>query len=383
MNSKVAKIFFNILMPTLDFKCGSVKNTPYLPIIDNNMLINNLSQNNIYIAKSDWNSHETSWGFSTSPLANNKSLKNAYNFWVEEVNKNFFDLFANEEELNKIFIEIFDLESELTPNVRLKDITLLQDELDRKEISNREEELKLNKTDLPIKTDVVIKQFLSYAIGCLMGRYRLDKIGLHIAHNNPSPEKRSSYNINGYNFDIDDDAIIPMMGAESPFSDDIIQRVQQFVLMVWGEDSYTENLNFINEALGEDLEKFLTKKFWDFHKKMYKKRPIYWQFASPKGAFKVLVYMHRMNRFTVQKIRQNYLFKQINYLESEITRLVANEASLNSTEARKLDHFRSNLLECRDYDLLLKDVADRQIEFDLDDGVVENYKLFDGVVSKI
>ncbi len=383
MNSKVAKIFFNILMPTLDFKCGSVKNTPYLPIIDNNMLINNLSQNNIYIAKSDWNSHETSWGFSTSPLANNKSLKNAYNFWVEEVNKNFFDLFANEEELNKIFIEIFDLESELTPNVRLKDITLLQDELDRKEISNREEELKLNKTDLPIKTDVVIKQFLSYAIGCLMGRYRLDKIGLHIAHNNPSPEKRSSYNINGYNFDIDDDAIIPMMGAESPFSDDIIQRVQQFVLMVWGEDSYTENLNFINEALGEDLEKFLTKKFWDFHKKMYKKRPIYWQFASPKGAFKVLVYMHRMNRFTVQKIRQNYLFKQINYLESEITRLVANEASLNSTEARKLDHFRSNLLECRDYDLLLKDVADRQIEFDLDDGVVENYKLFEGVVSKI
>ena len=93
--------------------------------------------------------------------------------------------------------------------------------------------------------------------------------------------------------------------------------------------------------------------------------------------------MHRMNRFTVQKIRQNYLFKQINYLESEIARLKANEASLNSTEARKLDHFRSNLMECRDYDLLLKDVADRQIEFDLDDGVVENYKLFEGVVSNI
>jgi hypothetical protein len=216
-----------------------------------------------------------------------------------------------------------------------------------------------------------------------MGRYRLDKPGLNIAHPNPTEDELAIYLCNGQKFEIDDDAIIPIMGSNSPFSDDIVQRVQQFVLMVWGEESYTENLNFINEAIGEDLEKFLTKKFWDFHKKMYKKRPIYWQFASPKGAFKVLTYMHRMNRFTVQVIRKNYLFKQMNWLEREIASLVENEATLQTKESKRLDKLRKDLIECREYDLLLKDMADRQIEFDLDDGVVENYKLFEGVVSKI
>ncbi|MBT4283214.1 MAG: SAM-dependent methyltransferase, partial [Candidatus Marinimicrobia bacterium] len=153
--------------------------------------------------------------------------------------------------------------------------------------------------------------------------------------------------------------------------------------IVWGEKSLTENLNFINEALGENIEKYLTKKFWADHKKRYKKKPIYWQFASPKGAFKVIVYMHRMNRFTVQKIRQNYLFKQINWLDKQIDHLLQNESSLTSQELRKLDNYRKDLIECRDFDLLLKDVSDKQIEFDLDDGVTVNYKLFDGVVSKI
>ena len=119
------------------------------------------------------------------------------------------------------------------------------------------------------------------------------------------------------------------------------------------------------------------------HKKTYKKKPIYWQFSSLKGAFKVIVYMHRMNRFTLQKIRQNYLFKQMTWLEQEIDHLEQNEATLSSTDGRRLDNLRGNLIECREYDLVLKDVSDRQIEFDLDDGVTENYKLFDGVVSKI
>ena len=285
--------------------------------------------------------------------------------------------------INEKLIAIYGLEDELKSEVELKDITILQDELKLEILSTWGNSISPSREKSPISRAVVIKNLLSFSVGCFLGRYRLDKPGLNIAYPLESQEELSAYKYNGITFEIDDDAIIPIMGVESPFSDDIVQRVQQFVLMVWGEDSYTENLNFINEALGEDLEKYLTRKFWDFHRKMYKKRPIYWQFASPNGAFKVLTYMHRMNRFTVQKIRQNYLFKQINYLESEIARLKANEASLNSTEARKLDHFRSNLMECRDYDLLLKDVADRQIEFDLDDGVVENYKLFEGVVSNI
>ena len=163
----------------------------------------------------------------------------------------------------------------------------------------------------------------------------------------------------------------------------ILARTKEFILMVWEEASLTENLNFINEALGENLEKYLTTKFWNDHKKTYKKKPIYWQFSSPKGAFKVIVYMHRMNRFTVQKIRQNYLFKQISWLEKQIEYLSHSEESLSKSDLKKLDKFRQDVIECREYDLILKDLSDKQIEFDLDDGVTENYKLFESAVSKI
>ena len=141
--------------------------------------------------------------------------------------------------------------------------------------------------------------------------------------------------------------------------------------------------NFINEALGENVEKYLTTKFWNDHKKTYKKKPIYWQFSSSKGAFNVIVYMHRMNRFTVQKIRQNYLFKQISWLEKQIEYLSQSEESLSKSDLKKLDKFRQDVIECREYDLILKDLSDKQIEFDLDDGVTENYKLFESAVSKI
>ena len=292
-------------------------------------------------------------------------------------------LHENEEELNRIFIDIYGLQDELNSDVALKDITILQEELDRGDLKSRNGELLSAKTGLPIKKDVVIKQLLSYATGCFMGRYRLDKPGLNIAHPKPTEEELSAYSYHDQTFEIDDDAIIPTMGSNSPFHDDIVARSKEFIQMVWGDESLTENLNFINESLGENIEKYLTKKFWADHKKTYKKKPIYWEFSSSNGAFKVIAYMHRMNRFTLQKIRQNYLFKQMTWLEQEIDHLEQNEATLSSTDGRRLDNLRGNLIECREYDLVLKDVSDRQIEFDLDDGVTENYKLFDGVVSKI
>ena len=132
-----------------------------------------------------------------------------------------------------------------------------------------------------------------------------------------------------------------------------------------------------------DLEKFLTQKFWDFHKKMYKKKPIYWLFSSPNGSFKVLVYMHRMNRFSVQKIRNNYLLKYLNYLNEQIQGLEKNEASLSRNEVKRLDDLRKAQIECREYDKLIKDYADKQIEFDLDDGVNVNHVKFKGIVAEI
>jgi len=375
LNSNICSGLLELIAPTLDFRFGTIQRLPYLKIPTSNF------SDLVDISKTDWDLFETSWDFSINPLVRVRleaiTLMESYLKHRSISQRRSDQLREMEEQNNKTYIRHYKLDESFDYKVPLNEVSLLCNPHYRYSGDKSENDL-----ELLFLADTV-RDLTSYAIGCFMGRYRLDKPGLNIAHLNPSPEELSSYRHNGYTFDIDDDAIIPIMGSESPFSDDIVQRVQQFVLMIWGEVSYTENLNFINEALGEDLEKFLIKKFWDFHKKMYKNRPIYWQFASPNGAFKVLVYMHRMNRFTVQKIRQNYLFKQINYLESEIARLVANEASLNSTEARKLDRFRSNLLECRDYDLLLKDVADRQIEFDLDDGVVENYQLFEGVVSKI
>jgi hypothetical protein len=384
LNTRLTHMFLGALNPTLNFQAGNISKIPTIICPINLSSINTNVQTNIKISKFDWDSRETSWDFEELPLLNNpSSLPESYSNWEEKVTEDFFKLHENEEELNRIFIEIYDLGEELTPEIELKDITILQEELDRKQLEIRNEELLINKEGLPIKKDVVIKQLLSYAIGCFMGRYRLDKPGLNIAHPNPTSEELTSYHYSDHSFEIDDDGIIPIMGSDSPFSDDIIRRVKAFVEIVWGEENLTENLNFINAALGTELEKYLTSKFWDDHKKTYKKKPIYWQFSSPNGTFKVLTYMHRMNRFTVQKIRTNYLFKQLNYLEQQIGRLESNESSLNNQESRLLDKLRSDLIECRDYDLLLKDFSDKQIEFDLDDGVTENYKLFDGVVKKI
>ena len=182
---------------------------------------------------------------------------------------------------------------------------------------------------------------------------------------------------------IDEDAILPLMGKNCQFPDDALQQFQQVLDTIWGHETRTENINFIQDCLDKDLEKFLVKDFYKYHCKMYKKKPIYWLFASPKGAFQVLVYMHRMNAFTVEKIRANYLLEHIKNIRTEIMVLEGNASNLNTQEAKTLDRLRSDLIECEAYDMELKNVADQQISFDLDDGVKENYKLFESVVAKI
>ena len=385
LNSTVSSYLLYALNFTLNVQVGDIKRILYIEPSEqwyNKIVL--ITKENIEIAKTDWNSRESSWDFKQSPIINNSSsLAKSHTMWEDKVSSDFFQLHENEEELNRIFIEIYGLQDELTPFVALKDITILQEEIDRNELKINSEQILAGKTRLPLKRDVVIKQLLSYAVGCYMGRYRLDNPLLNISHPDPTEDELSKYNYNNNKFEIDDDGIIPTMGSESPFSDDIALRLKEFLHVVWGEETLTENLNYINDCLDGDMEKYLTTKFWTDHTKTYNKKPIYWQFASPNGAFKVITYMHRMNRFTTQKIRQKYLFKYINWLERKIGRLAENESSLTAKEIKRLDRLRQNLIECREYDLLLKDVADRQIGFDLDDGVTENYKLFSGVVTKI
>lgn len=384
LNSKVSSYLLGVLNFTLNVQVGDIKRILY--IIPNEKQLNivkQLVQSQIDLSKLEWDNFEFSWNFCSHGLIKNlanQNIENAYYEYVQYWKERFYKLHKNEEELNRIFIDMYDLRNELVPDIELKAIAILQDET----YINENNELVFNK-------DIIIQQFLSYSIGCMFGRYRLDNEGLQIAHPNPAEEEIAPYKIssplhNGtkeVTFEIDDDAIIPMMGSESPFSDDIYLRVKHFVEIVWGDKTLTENLNFINECLDMDLEKFLTDKFWQFHCKMYKKTPIYWLFSSPTGAFKVLVYMHRMNKYTVQKIRNNYLLKHLQYLRGEIAKLEKNESSLTRQEAKRLDKLRDDEIECNEYDLLVKDYADKQIEFDLDDGVKNNHKLFEDIVAPI
>lgn len=387
LNTKIVAEISKLLNPTLHFLVRDFKNLPIVIKDDIRSIVNTYSSKSLLISKIDWDSRETSWDFGKAPLLNSaSSLSDSYRKWLEDVTADFFQLHENEEELNRIFIDMYGLQDELTPDVPLKDITILQEELDRKKLEELEPVFRAEGKDaieLPIDRKEVVSQFISYAVGVFMGRYRLDKPGLNIAHPDPSSEELSSYDYNGQRVEIDEDAILPLMGSLGRFNDDLLNQFKILLDAIWGPETRTENMNFIQECLGKELEKFLVKDFYPYHCKKYKKKPIYWLFASKKGAFQVLVYMHRMNAFTVEKIRSNYLLEHLKYLRSEISSLEARESSLSSQESKLLQRMRKDLMDCEEYDLELKDVADKQISFDLDDGVTVNHALFGSVLAKI
>lgn len=243
-------------------------------------------------------------------------------------------------------------------------------------------------SQLNFNTDVIIKQFLSYAIGCMMGRYRLDRHGLAIAHPNPSTEEIAPYTVpqTGQQWWIDDDGIVPMMGEDCGFHDNAANRFTEFVRVTFGDKYLTDNMNFVRDALGKDVVDYLRTDFYADHKRMYQNRPIYWMFSSnqkgKRAAFQCLVYMHRMNRFTPEHIRTNYLLPYIDHLAAMEAEL-SGRSSLSAKENKRLRQLRSDLDECRDYQLRLHEFADRQIEIDLDDGVVKNYATFAPVLAKL
>ena len=221
-------------------------------------------------------------------------------------------------------------------------------------------------------------------MGCWMGRYRLDKPGLNIAHPNPSAEELATYEVNGKTFDIDDDGIVPLMDEESPFADNAVSRMKDFVGAVFGEDHLSENLNYIRECLGMTLEKFFQTVFWKDHLARYQKRPIYWLFQSNNRnpAFQVVVYMHRMDAYSCEKVR-TYLLSYIDYLKQRINQFEQNEVTHSPAETRKLIKMKDNLKECLSYEERLHHVANQQIAFDLDDGVKVNYAKFGDVLAAI
>ena len=402
-NSCIPEYIRPLLNPTIHFKPGNYLNLPYKHC--NNNAINSLANQNISISKQDWDAHETSWDFQENELVRLSKeqgegphrlsdLMDAYReHWTEQ----FLQLHANEEELNRQFIEIYGLEDELTPDVPLSEVTILQ----QGEVKVTNEYLLTTEdgsiiTDetgagltvsgkyyLDWQDDVIAKQLISYAVGCMLGRYRLDKLGLHIAHPEPTAEETAPYTFNGQQWNIDEDGILPLMPSDTDFSDNATVMFKRWLVVAFGEDTLVDNLNCVEAALGKSLDDYFVKDFWKDHKKMYQNRPIYWLFSSKKGAFQCLAYMHRMNAYTAERIRTKYLLPHIEWLVQQQTEMETNAANLNARERKQLDSITRQIAECREYHDRLHTVADEQIAFDLDDGVVVNYAKFGDVLAKL
>lgn len=387
LNSPLVTAFLQTLAPTLDYHEGPLGRIPYVNIQEPS--IENTVKDNIAISQKDWDAHETSWDFKKNDLLrllteeqdlsnlNSWFLDTLMEYYKSEWESHFKELHHNEEELNRQFIEIYGLQNELTPDVPLNEVTILQ-----------QGEISIEDGQIVWHEDVIIKQLISYIIGCYMGRYRLDREGLAIAHPNPSADEIAPYtftNVFGTEqpFEIDEDGLIPTLPSDSGFADNALLAVRQFIQKVFGEDSYAANLNYIENCLGKSLEDYLFKNFWNDHKKMYQKRPIYWLFSSKKGAFKVLAYCHRMTRHTAELVRQKYLLPYIDRMKGRADEIQAKGANASAAERRQLKTLTANIAECEEYHTRLHAIADQQIAFDLDDGVVKNYALFGDVLSKI
>lgn len=378
LNTKLCTYFLSVINPTLASQIGNVAILPYCHI--NSDIETSLAKQNISISKSDWDAHETSWDFQENELVRlNKEqgesshrlsdLMEAYKaHWTEQ----FLQLHANEEELNRQFIGIYGLEDELTPDVPLEEITILQ-----------QGEIRIENGQIVWQNDVIVKQLISYAVGCMLGRYRLDKPGLHIAHPEPTAEETVPYTFNGLQWNIDEDGILPLMPSDTDFSDNATVMFKRWLVVTFGEDTLVDNLNCVEAALGKSLDDYFVKDFWKDHKKMYQNRPIYWLFSSKKGAFQCLAYMHRMNAYTAERIRTKYLLPHIEWLVQQQTEMETNAANLNARERKQLDSITRQIAECREYHDRLHTVADEQIAFDLDDGVVVNYGKFGDVLAKL
>ena len=378
MNCSVGNFFLRITNASMSILTSDLGKVPFK--IENENEVETLVSQNISISKSDWDAHETSWDFEENELVRFSKeqgegphrlsdLMEAYKaHWTEQ----FLQLHANEEELNRQFIEIYGLEDELTPDVPPEEITILQ-----------QGEICIENGQIVWQNDVIVKQLISYAVGCMLGRYRLDKLGLHIAHPEPTAEETAPYTFNGQQWNIDEDGILPLMPSDTDFADNATVMFKRWLVVTFGEDTLVDNLNCVEAALGKSLDDYFVKDFWKDHKKMYQNRPIYWLFSSKKGAFQCLAYMHRMNAYTAERIRTKYLLPHIEWLVQKQSEMEANAANLNARERKQLDSITRQIAECREYHDCLHTVADEQIAFDLDDGVVVNYAKFGDVLAKL
>lgn len=400
LNVKLADKFLDIINPTLNFSCGIMGLIPFILDQTKKSQIDCLVKENIIISKNDWDSFEISWDFNKHPLLTHKkeanAIEGAFNNWSAFANQQFNQLKANEEELNRIFIEIYGLQDELTPYVDDKDVTITRIYDSKEEIP---ESMKGN--NYVLTREDVIKSFISYAVGCMFGRYSLDEEGLIYAGGDFDYKfrmrngqweiktkegwKKSRVNIVEHN-------VIPIADGDY-FEDGILERFVEFVKVSFGEDTLEENLDYIAETLGrkanetsrQAIRRYFLKDFYKDHVRTYKKRPIYWLFDSGRqDGFKALIYMHRYDPSTVARVRTDYLHSLQKKYEAEINHLdILIDSDISQREKaaarKKKEKILKQIEECRLYDEAIAHVANQRIEIDLDDGVKVNYAKFQGV----
>ena len=384
LNSIFGSFVSNILNPTVNLSNGIVEKFPNL-YIQNQKNICYLVQQNISISKEEWDSRETSWDFEKLSLIDGEDLKSAFENYCSHWRDNFVQLHKNEEELNRLFIEIYELQDEMDEKIEFKDITILQEEtsiiridnsISKEFLTESEKYLYDRGVSLEFNKNVLIKQFISYAVGCMFGRYSLDEEGLVFAGGEFDKNKYSK-------FIPDEDNCIPITDSEY-FSDDIVTRFVEFVKTVYGEETLEENLKFISQALSNKndapkdiIREYFLKNFYEDHLKRYKKRPIYWLYdAGKKNGFKALIYMHRYNEQTTAKVRIGYLHelqkhyeRRASFLKDEI------ESNNNRKKAeQELKKIKSQLDECKQFDEKMNHLSSEYISIDLDDGVKVNYE---------
>ena len=367
MNGKVSNEYSKISSPTLNTNVDDIRVTPYIE--KNKKLITSITSKLIDISRNDWNSFENSWDFKGHPLIkfHVSSIKEAYILWNNECEDRFNSLKTYEEELNQIFIDIYGLQDELTPEVEDKDVTVRKADLVRD-----------------------VKSFISYAVGCMFGRYSLDVEGLAYAGGEWDNNKYKT-------FSPDSDDIIPICD-EDYFEDDIVSRFVEFVRCVYGDDTLEENLQFISDALGGNgnprnvLRNYFLKEFFKDHCNTYQvtgsgKRPIYWQFDSgKKNGFKALVYIHRYTPDLIARMRTGYIHPlqsqyrtQIEMLNNQI------DEALSTSEKVRLEKQLKKITEQAEelgkYEEKIHHWADKMEPMDLDDGVVVNYNKFQELLT--
>ena len=364
LNSPFSGLALRFINPTISTNVGDITSQPLIIDLERKSTIVELTKETIQLSQSDWDSFETSWGFVKHPLIRPVyTVADAYAQWEAECTDHFAQLKVNEEELNRIFIDIYGLQDELTPEVEDKDVTVRKADLQRD-----------------------IKSLISYAVGCMFGRYSLDVDGLTYAGGEWDASKYTTY-------PADMDNIIPICDDEY-FDDDIVGRFMKFIETVYGKDTLEENLKFIADALGgkgqprEVIRNYFLNDFYVDHCKVYQKRPIYWLFDSgKKNGFKALIYMHRYQPDTIARIRTDYVHEQQSRYRTAIADMENRIANASTSERVKLSKALTRLTgqdtELRSYEEKIHHLADQMITIDLDDGVKVNYAKFQDVLAKI